>query len=99
MGQERKDLREKVADKAGELAAKAESKAGDVGLSREHAAEVRDQVKAKGEKALESSVDGARHIAAGARRNKARVAIATAATAAMAAVLAGWRVVSRRRKS
>jgi hypothetical protein len=95
---DQKDLREKVTDKAGELAAKAESKAGDIGLTRERAAEVRDEVRAKGEKALESTVESARQVAGGARRNKARVAIATAVTAVMAAILTGWRVV-RRRKS
>jgi hypothetical protein len=98
MGQDRNDLRQKVTDKAGELAAKAEAKAGDMGLSRKHAAEVTDEVRAKGAKAVESSVEGARQLAAGARRNKVRVAVATAATTIVAAVLAGWRIV-RRRKS
>jgi hypothetical protein len=99
MGQDRNDLREKVTGKAGELAAKAEAKAGEMGLSRQHVAEVKDEVKAKGEKAVESSVDGARQVMAGARRNKARVAIAAAATAVMAAVMAGWRIVRRRKNS
>ena len=89
MGQDRNDLREKVTGKTGELAAKAEAKAG----------EVKDEVLAKGEKAVESSVDGARQVVAGARRNKAQVAIATAATAVLAAVLAGWRIVRRRKSS
>jgi hypothetical protein len=89
MGQDRNDLREKVTGKAGELAEKAEAKAG----------VVKDEVRAKGEKAVTSSVDGARQVAAGARRNKAQVAIATAATAVMAALLAGWRIVRRRKSS
>jgi uncharacterized protein YycO len=98
MGQDRNELREKVTGKAGELAAKAEAKAGEMGLSRQHVAEVKDEVRAKGEKAVESSVEGARQVAAEARRNKAQVAIAAVATAVMAAALAGWRIV-RRRKS
>ncbi len=97
MGQDRKDLREKVTEKAGELAAKAEAKADDLGLSKKHAAELKDEVRAKGEKAVESSVDGVRQVADGARRNKAQMAVATAATAVMAAVLAGWRIVRRRK--
>jgi uncharacterized protein YycO len=99
MGQDRNDLREKVTGKAGELAAKAEAKAGEMGLSRKHVAEVKDEVLTKGEKAVESSVDGARQVVAGARRNKAQVAIAAVATAVMAAVLAGWRIVRRRHSS
>jgi hypothetical protein len=99
MGQGRKDLREKVTDKAGELAAKAEAKAGDMGLSRKNAADLKDDVRAKGEQALESSVEGVRQAADGARRNKAQVAVAAAATAILAAVLAGRRFVARRRKS
>jgi hypothetical protein len=98
MGQDRNDLREKVTGKAGELAAKAEAKAGEMGLSRQHVAAVKDEVRAKGEKAVGSSVEGARQVAAGARRNKARVAIAAVAAAFMAVVLAGRRIV-RRRKS
>lgn len=99
MGQDRNDLREKVTGKAGELAAKAEAKAGDLGLSRKQVAEVKDEVRAKGEKAVETSVDGARQVVAGARRNKAQVALAAAVTAVMAVVLAGWRVVRRRKSS
>jgi hypothetical protein len=99
MGQDRNELREKVTGKAGELAAKAEAKAGELGLSRGHVAEIKDEVRAKGEKAVESSVDGARQVVAGARRNKAQVAVAAAATVVMAAILAAWRVVRRRKKS
>jgi hypothetical protein len=99
MGQDRNDLREKVTGKAGELAAKAEAKAGELGLSREHVAEVKDEVRAKGEKAVESSVEGARQVVAGARRNKVQVAVAAAATAVVAAVVAAWRVVRRRKNS
>jgi hypothetical protein len=99
MGQDRNDLREKVTGKAGELAAKAEAKAGEMGLSRKHVAEVKDEVRTKGEKAVESSVEGARQVVAGARRNKAQVAIAAVATAVLAAVLAGWRIVRRRQSS
>jgi hypothetical protein len=99
MGQDRNDLREKVTGKAGALAAKAEEKAGGMGLSRKQVAEVKDEVRAKGGKAVASSVDGARHVVAGARRNKARVAIATVATAVMAAVMAVRRLVRRRKSS
>jgi hypothetical protein len=62
------------------------------------AGEIKDELRAGGEKAVESSVQGARQVADGARRNKAQVAVATAATAVLTVVLAGWRIV-RRRKS
>lgn len=84
MSDDQKDLRERVTDIA--------EKAGD------RAAEVRNEVRAKGEQALESSAKGAREVAAGAKRNKATVAATSAAAAVVAAVLAGWRII-RRRKS
>lgn len=99
MGQDRNDLQGKVTGKAGELAAKAEAKAGDMGLTRQRAAEVRDEALAKGQQAMASSVDGARQVAAGARRNKPQVAIGAAIAAVIAAVLAGWRIVSRRKST
>lgn len=98
MGQDRNDLREKVTGKAGGLAAKAEAKAGEMGLSRQNVAAVKDEARAKGEKAVESSVEGARQVAAGVLRNKVRVVIATVAAAVMAA-LAGRRIVRRRNNS
>jgi hypothetical protein len=98
----RKDLKSKVTDKAGGIAAQAQSKAGDLGLTRERAAEVaadvRDEVRVKGGKALDTTASGARQVVAGARRNKAQVGIATAVTAVIAALLAGWRIVRRSRR-
>jgi hypothetical protein len=92
-----KDLREKVADKAGGIAAQAQAKAGDIGLSRERAAEVRDEMRAKSGKALETTAAGARQVVAGARHNRGRVAMATVMTAVMAVLIAGWRIVRRNR--
>jgi hypothetical protein len=85
-----KSVRELVTDTAGKAAAKAEEK----GLSKERAAEVGTELRAKGGKALESSVESARHATAGARRNKAK--LASAAAAVVAVMLAGWRIVRRR---
>jgi hypothetical protein len=84
MSEERKDLKEKVTDVTEKAA--------------EIASDVRDEVKAKGEQALDSSAKGAREVAAGAKRNKAQVAVTGAVAAVVAAVLAGWRII-RRRKS
>ena len=99
MGLGRKDLREKVTDKAGGIAAQAQSKAGDMGLSKERAAEVRDEMRARGGKVLETTASGARQAVAGARHhaggNKGRVAMAVALAAVMAVLLAGWRLVRR----
>jgi hypothetical protein len=94
MTQDRKNVREKVTGKAEEVAARAEAK----GLSKEHAAEVRDELRAKSGKAVESSVEGARHLAAEARHNKAKVAVTSAAAAVVAVLLAGWRIAARRRR-
>ncbi|HEY7487462.1 MAG TPA: hypothetical protein VH912_23605 [Streptosporangiaceae bacterium] len=95
MSKNSKDLREKVAGKAEDLVAKAEAK----GLSRERAAEVRDEVRAKGEQAFETSVEGARQVAEEARRNKAAVIIVGVVAAVVAVLLAGWRIGSRGDKS
>jgi type IV secretory pathway TrbL component len=84
MSEERKDLKAKVTD----VTEKAAEIASDVG----------GEVKAKGEQALDSSAKGAREVAAGAKRNKAQVAVTGAVAAVVAAVLAGWRII-RRRKS
>ena len=84
MSEEGKDMRGKVADIT--------EKAG------ERASEVGHEVRTKGEQALETSAKGAREVVAGAKRNKAAVVVTSAAAAVVAAVLAGWRIV-RRRKS
>jgi urease accessory protein UreF len=93
MPQNRRSVQEKVVGKAGELAAKAEAR----GLSTKHAAEVRDEMRARGEKVLGSSVESTRHAVAGARRNKVRMAVTGAAAAVVAVLLAGWGIVRRRR--
>ncbi|HZB32711.1 MAG TPA: hypothetical protein VE465_21315 [Streptosporangiaceae bacterium] len=98
MGQDRNDLREKVSGKAGGLATKATAKAGEKGLSRERVANVKDDVRATGGKAVARSVGGARLVMALALRNKVRMAIASAATAVVAAV-AGRRIARRRKSS
>jgi hypothetical protein len=79
-----KDLRERVTDIAG--------KAGN------RAAGIRDEALAKGGQARVSSLKGARDVAAGAKRNKVTMAGATTTAAVVAAVLAGWRIIARRRK-
>jgi hypothetical protein len=115
MGQDRNEVREKVTGKAGGLAAKAEAKAGGMGLSRKQVAEVKDEVRAKGGKAVESSVEGARQVAAtggkvveGTVAGAGRVVtvalrnkVRAVATAAAAGIAAVWagRRIVRRRKS
>jgi hypothetical protein len=106
MGQDRNEPHAKVPGKAGGLATKAKAKAGEKGLSGKQVANVKDDVRAKGEKAVArgekavaSSVGGARLVMALALRNKVRVAITTAMAAVMAAVLAGGRMVRRRKSS
>ncbi|HEX6470550.1 MAG TPA: hypothetical protein VF069_15740 [Streptosporangiaceae bacterium] len=95
MGLGRKDLRDKVADKAGGIAAQAQAKAGDIGLSKERAAEVRDEMRAKGGKVLETTASGARQAVAGARGDRGRVAMAVAIATVIAVLIAGWRMMRR----
>jgi hypothetical protein len=83
-----KDLRERVTDIAGIA-----------GRAGDRAAGIRDEVRAKGEQAMATSAKGARGVVGEARRNKVTVAVTSVAAAVIAAVLAGRRIIARRRAS